>query len=395
MVGKRRVGTQVKASDIVYVADAAARAALSPSKDGLVVLQIDTNKLYSWDEGSSTWIAASGSSDAILKTIVDAKGDIIAATADDTVTRFAVGADGQLLCADSSEATGLKWCNVSGSGDVVGPASSTDNAIPRYDGTTGKLLQNSGITIDDSNNVNGANDFVGAVMDSDIGSTVLAQQTIGIADNNLLEVDGTPNSTEYARFTANGLEGRTESEFKSDFNLEIGTDVLAQQTIGISDDNLVEIDSASVASGEYAKFTANGLESKSFSEVRADLAVINPTMMVQFVGDSDDVTTSSEFTFIIPASLNGMDLIGVKTNVKTAGTTGSTTFQITRTRGSVDVLSTVASIETGETSSLDATTQPVINTSNDDVVTDDIYTLKIPAVSTTAPKAFYATLIFG
>jgi hypothetical protein len=41
----------------------------------------------------------------------------------------------------------------SGTGDVVGPASATDNAIARYDLTTGKLIQNSGVTIDDSNNV--------------------------------------------------------------------------------------------------------------------------------------------------------------------------------------------------------------------------------------------------
>ena len=36
-----------------------------------------------------------------------------------------------------------------GSGDVVGPASSTDNAIVRFDGVTGKLIQDSGITIAD------------------------------------------------------------------------------------------------------------------------------------------------------------------------------------------------------------------------------------------------------
>ena len=35
-------------------------------------------------------------------------------------------------------------------GDVVGPASSTDNAIARYDGTTGKLIQNSAVTINDT-----------------------------------------------------------------------------------------------------------------------------------------------------------------------------------------------------------------------------------------------------
>ena len=46
---------------------------------------------------------------AIAKTIVDAKGDIIAATAADTVARLAVGANDTVLTADSSAATGLKW----------------------------------------------------------------------------------------------------------------------------------------------------------------------------------------------------------------------------------------------------------------------------------------------
>ena len=40
-----------------------------------------------------------------------------------------------------------------GLGDVRGPSSATDNAIARFDGTTGKLLQNSGTTIDDAGNI--------------------------------------------------------------------------------------------------------------------------------------------------------------------------------------------------------------------------------------------------
>ena len=35
-------------------------------------------------------------------------------------------------------------------GNVVGPASATDNAVVRFDGTTGKLVQNSVVTIADS-----------------------------------------------------------------------------------------------------------------------------------------------------------------------------------------------------------------------------------------------------
>lgn len=45
----------------------------------------------------------------------------------------------------------------SGSGDVVGPSSSTDNAVARFDTTTGKLIQNSVVTIDDAGNIVGVN----------------------------------------------------------------------------------------------------------------------------------------------------------------------------------------------------------------------------------------------
>jgi len=45
----------------------------------------------------------------IQPTIVDAKGDIIAATAADTVARLAVGSNDQVLTADSTATTGLKW----------------------------------------------------------------------------------------------------------------------------------------------------------------------------------------------------------------------------------------------------------------------------------------------
>jgi hypothetical protein len=55
-----------------------------------------------------------GQSTAINPTIVDAKGDIVAATAADTVARLAVGANDTVLTADSAEATGLKWAAPAG-----------------------------------------------------------------------------------------------------------------------------------------------------------------------------------------------------------------------------------------------------------------------------------------
>lgn len=48
--------------------------------------------------------------------------------------------------------------------------------------------------------------------------TYLPNQTIGIADNNLVEIDGTPASGQFARFTATGLEGRTTAQVLSDID---------------------------------------------------------------------------------------------------------------------------------------------------------------------------------
>jgi hypothetical protein len=56
---------------------------------------------------------------AIAKSIVDAKGDLIAGTADNTVARLAVGANDTILVADSSTATGLKWAAPAGGGKVL------------------------------------------------------------------------------------------------------------------------------------------------------------------------------------------------------------------------------------------------------------------------------------
>jgi hypothetical protein len=71
-----------------------------------------------------TWVVQDDSN-AIQNAIVDAKGDLIAATAADTPARLAVGTNGQVLTADSTTATGLKWAAPAGGGKVLQVVSTT------------------------------------------------------------------------------------------------------------------------------------------------------------------------------------------------------------------------------------------------------------------------------
>ena len=65
-----------------------------------------------------SWVAQDDSN-AIQNAIVDAKGDLIAATANDTPARLAVGANDTVLTADSSTATGLKWATPASGGGMT------------------------------------------------------------------------------------------------------------------------------------------------------------------------------------------------------------------------------------------------------------------------------------
>jgi hypothetical protein len=72
--------------------------------------------------------------------------------------------------------------NTDAGGDVVGPASSTDNAVARFDSTTGKLLQNSLVIIGDTGSVTGVNALTAESL------TVNNNATLGSSNTDSLDV---------------------------------------------------------------------------------------------------------------------------------------------------------------------------------------------------------------
>lgn len=70
----------------------------------------------------------------IPESTVDAKGDLIVATAADAVARLPVGTNGYVLTADSAEASGLKWA--AGGGGGGGGTGDVQFSVARASGST-------------------------------------------------------------------------------------------------------------------------------------------------------------------------------------------------------------------------------------------------------------------
>ena len=63
----------------------------------------------------TAWDIYAGADTSLLKPAnITAKGDLIAGTGAGTISRVAVGTDGQLLTASSTSATGVTWTTVAG-----------------------------------------------------------------------------------------------------------------------------------------------------------------------------------------------------------------------------------------------------------------------------------------
>lgn len=71
----------------------------------------------------------------IPDSLIDAKGDIVVGSADNTPTRLAVGTNGYVLTADSGEATGMKWAQYGTNSLVINetPSGTVDGSNKAFD----------------------------------------------------------------------------------------------------------------------------------------------------------------------------------------------------------------------------------------------------------------------
>jgi len=91
---------------LVFASAAARDAAITSPQEGQCCYLKDTDAVLTYS--GSAWVGFDDSN-AIQNSIVDAKGDIVTATANDTPSRLAVGTSGSVLVSDSAAATGLNY----------------------------------------------------------------------------------------------------------------------------------------------------------------------------------------------------------------------------------------------------------------------------------------------
>ena len=89
---------------------------------------------------AATIAVSDAGNNAVLKSLIDAKGDLVVGSADNTVARLAAGTDGNFLRANSSATSGLEWGAIPTINDIddvggVTITSATNGDLLKYNGS--------------------------------------------------------------------------------------------------------------------------------------------------------------------------------------------------------------------------------------------------------------------
>lgn len=258
----------------------------------------------------------------------------------------------------------------------------------------------------------------GTVSAASAGTDYQAPLTFGIANTNAVIIDSADVAdNDFAKFTANGLEGRSYSEVKTDLGLVIGTNVQAYSSIlgdivgltpasslmiGNGAGSWTVVTPATFISNNNIATTTNSIsltnktidvDNNTVSNIETDNLKsvstfvselkIKKIVSLKVIADGTALTTGDgKMYFTVPSDLNGMNLVDVDAAVYTVSSSGAPTVQIHNLTDTVDMLSTAITIDASEYSSYTAATQPVIDTAHDDVATGDRIRIDVDGAGT-------------
>ncbi len=297
-------------------------------------IDTDTNAVVSPDSPTTLAgynITDGGAGDVATDVIWDAKGDLAGGTGSDTAVRLAVGTNDQVLTADSAEATGMKWATpASATIPIEIQASASDQTTALTTGTA-KLT----FRTPEAFTLTGLRASVNTAPTGSVITVDVNQNGASLMNTTKLTIDA----------------GETSSTTAA-------TPPVITTTV-IADDAEITIDIDTIGSS----VAGTGLII-SMLGTRDGSVLIPIEIQVAASDEITDLTTGNgKVTFRAPQAFT---LTGVRASLTTAAT--GAPLQVDITEGGVSVLSTVISIDAGETTSTTAATPPVIS---DSTIADD------------------------
>ena len=243
-------------------------------------------------------------------------------------------ASGDMLLVEDATDGALKRIDASdlldGAGDVVGPASAIDNAIPRYNATSGKIIQGSSITVSDTDGVAG----MGTLSSGAITASNLTASEIVISDGSKGIVSAAvatyPSLTELAYVKGVTSAIQTQIDTKGTGTLSNVVEDTTPQLGGTLDTNGNAIVSASNADIDVTPNGTGQTNITNFAQV-GGIQAETGTTFAPALGDEGKYITLSNAGAIavtIPANASVAFAIGTEIHFE-QGLAGAVTVGIT------------------------------------------------------------------
>jgi hypothetical protein len=292
--------------------------------------------------------------DILTKKIADAKGDLLVGTADNAISRVAVGTNGHVLTADSAETSGVKWAAPAAVGvfdtqitfegataddyettlTVVDPTADRTITLPNATGTvvlrdSTDTLTNKSISLT-TNTITGTKaEFNSAMSDADFaslaGSETLTNKTISLASNT---ISGT---------TAEFNTALTDDNFAT----LAGTETLTNKTISGSSNTITNVSLSTGVTGTLP--VANG--GTGITSLGTGIATFLGTpSSANLAAALTDEAGSGTVAFTTSPSFTTPD-IGVATATSVNGTTIPSSKTLVVTTDKLNVLAATSSSE--------------------------------------------------
>jgi hypothetical protein len=334
--------TNIAEGTNLYYTDARARAAISAgtgiSYDNTtgVVTNAAPDQTVALTDGTAIDVTGTYPNFTINNTAPD---QIVALTGAGTTTVSGTYPNFTITSADSKV------------GDVVGPASATDNAIARYDTTTGKLIQNSLVIVDDTGSVTGVNALTAQSLTVNNNATLGSSNTDTLDVNARITTDLEPNANNAKDI---GTSGR---------NWRDGFFGRTVHTVNLELTGTTSFDGAQGTSGQVLTSAGTGNTPTWTTPTTGTVTSVDATAGTGISVSGGPITTSGSLTITNTAPDQVVSLTGAGTT-SISGTYPN--FTITSNDSTVGTVTSVAALTLGTTGTdlsstvANGTTTPVI-----------------------------------